>query len=66
MKRLVLKKWLENSLIGVVMLSIMFVTMTIETLGNATYNKALALVLLVNVIIVKVLVKFGRNFNNLH
>lgn len=61
-KRVYLKNWLESLLSAIVMLSIGFVTTTIETLGNPTYNKILVVLLIVNVIIMKVLTKFGKSF----
>lgn len=61
-KRVYLKKWLENLLSTIVMLSIGFIAITIETLGNPTYNKILVVLLIVNVIIMKVLTKFGKSF----
>ena len=61
-KRVYLKNWLERLLSAIVMLSIVFVATTIETLGNPTYNKVLVVLLIVNVIIMKVLTKFGKSF----
>lgn len=61
-KRVYLKNWLERLLSAIVMLSIVFVAITIETLGNPTYNKVLVVLLIVNVIIMKVLTKFGKSF----
>ena len=61
-KRVYLKNWLERLLSAIVMLSIVFVATTIEILGNPTYNKVLVVLLIVNVIIMKVLTKFGKSF----
>lgn len=59
-----LKTNVENFLVSIVMLSIAFVAMTIESIGNNTYNIILIVIMIINVIIIKILIKFGRNYQD--
>ena len=57
-----LKTNVENFLTTIVMLSIAFVAMTIDSIGNNTYNIILIVIIIINVIIMKILIKFGKSF----
>ena len=57
-----LKTKVENFLTSIVMLSIAFVAMTIDSIGNNTYNIILIVIMITNVIIMKILTKFGKSF----
>lgn len=59
-----LKTKVENFLTSIVMLSIMFIAMTIDSIGNSTYNIILIVMIITNVIIMKILTKFGRNYQD--
>ena len=61
-KRYFLKTNVENFLTSIVMLSIAFVAMTIDSIGNNTYNIILIIIIITNVIIMKFLIKFGKSF----
>lgn len=61
-KRYFLKTNVENFLTSIVMLSIAFVAMTIDSIGNNTYNIILIVIMITNVIIMKILTKFGKSF----
>lgn len=61
-KKVYLKEKVENFLTGIVLLSIAFVAMTIESIGNSTYNITLIVILIVNAIIMKILTKFGKSY----
>lgn len=61
-KRYFLKTNVENFLTTIVMLSIAFVAMTIDSIGNNTYNIILIIIMITNVIIMKILTKFGKSF----
>ena len=61
-KRYFLKTNVENFLTTIVMLSIAFVAMTIDSIGNNTYNIILIVIIIINVIILKILTKFGKSF----
>lgn len=61
-KRYFLKTNVENFLTTIVMLSIAFVAMTIDSIGNNTYNIILIVIMIINVIIIKILIKFGKSF----
>lgn len=61
-KKYFLKAKIENFLITIVMLSIAFVAMTIDSIGNNTYNIILIVIIIINVIIMKILTKFGKSF----
>ena len=58
-KKVYLKEKVENFLTGIVLLSIAFVAMTIESIGNSTYNITLIVILIVNAIIMKILTLLG-------
>lgn len=62
-KKVYLKEKVEIFLIGIVLLAISFIAMTIESIGNSTYNKILVITIIVVLLITKVLIKFGRSFN---
>lgn len=59
-----LKERVENFLTGIVLLSIAFVAMTIDSIGNNTYNIILIVIMITNVIIIKILTKFGRSYQD--
>ena len=61
-KKYFLKAKVENFLTSIVMLSIAFVAMTIDSIGNNTYNIILIVIIIINVIIMKILIKFGKSF----
>lgn len=61
-KRYFLKTNVKNFLTTIVMLSIAFVAMTIDSIGNNTYNIILIVIIIINVIIMKILTKFGKSF----
>ena len=61
-KKVYLKEKVENFLTGIVLLSIAFVAMIIESIGNSTYNITLIVILIVNAIIMKILTKFGKSY----
>lgn len=61
-KRYFLKTNVENFLTTIVMLSIAFIAMTIDSIGNNTYNIILIVIIIINVIIMKILTKFGKSF----
>lgn len=61
-KRYFLKTNVENFLTTIVMLSIAFVAMTMDSIGNNTYNIILIVIIIINVIIMKILTKFGKSF----
>ena len=61
-KRYFLKTNVENFLTTIVMLSIALVAMTIDSIGNNTYNIILIVIIIINVIIMKILTKFGKSF----
>lgn len=61
-KKYFLKAKVENFLTTIVMLSIAFVAMTIDSIGNNTYNIILIVIMIINVIIIKILIKFGKSF----
>ena len=61
-KRYFLKTRVEDFLISIVMLSISFIAMTIESIGNNTYNITLIVIIITNVIIMKILTKFDKSF----
>lgn len=61
-KRYFLKTNVENFLTTIVMLSIAFVAITIDSIGNNTYNIILIVIIIINVIIMKILIKFGKSF----
>ena len=51
-KRYFLKTNVENFLTTIVMLSIAFVAMTIDSIGNNTYNIILIIIIITNLIII--------------
>ncbi len=61
-KRKYLKERIEQLLIIVNALIIMFIATTIETLGNVTYNKILIVLFIIMFINTKVLTKYGKSF----
>lgn len=61
-RRYFLKTKVEDFLTTIVMLSIAFVAMTIDSIGNNTYNIILIVIIITNVIIMKILTKFGKSF----
>lgn len=63
MKKTYLKKGIENLLINVEMLIIAFVAMTIESVGNSTYNLILFITMIIFVVNAIILNKYSRIFN---
>ena len=63
-KKRYLKERVENFLTGIVLLSIAFVAMTIDSIGNNTYNIILIVIMITNVIIMKILTNFGRSYQD--
>ena len=61
-KKVCLKEKVENFLTGIILLSITFVAMSIDSIGNSTYNIIFISILIVNAIIMKILTKFGKSF----
>jgi len=61
-KKRYLKTKVENFLTSIVTLSIAFIAMTIDSIGNNTYNIILIVMIITNVIIMKILTKFGKSF----
>lgn len=61
-KKRYLKTKVGNFLTSIVMLSIAFIAMTIDSIGNNTYNIILIVIIITNVIIMKILTKFGKSF----
>ena len=62
-KRIYLKNWVEKVLTTIVLVSIVFIAITIETLDNPIYNKVLVVTIIVDVVIMKVLCCYGKEFN---
>jgi len=61
-KRVYLKSWVESLLTNIVLLSIMFIAISIESIGNSTYNKILIITIIIDTIIMKVLSCYGKDF----
>lgn len=57
-----LKNWVENLLLGVVASYICFVALTIESLGNNTYNIILIVWSILALGSVNLLIKYSRIF----
>ena len=62
-KRIYLKNWVEKVFTTIVLVSIMFIAITIETLGNPVYDRVLVVAIIINVVIMKVLCYYGKEFN---
>lgn len=62
-KKVYLKEKVETFLVGVVLMAIAFIAMTIESIGNPVYDKILVITIIIMLLIMKVLTKFGRSFN---
>ena len=62
-KRIYLKNWVEKALTTIVLVSIMFIAITIETLGNPVYDRVLVVAIIIDVVIMKVLCCYGKEFN---
>ena len=63
-KKRVLKKHIENILIYFVGISMAIITMTVENIGNTTYNTFLIIILPVIFIATLILKKYSRLFND--
>lgn len=63
MEKKYLKKGIESLLINVEMLIIAFFCLTIESLGNSTYNLIALVVMIVFILNAIVLNKYSRTFN---
>jgi len=62
MKKRYLKTWLENTLIGIVIFDTLSVGAFLDTLGNPTYNKIVFATIIINLVILKILYKWGKLF----
>ena len=62
-KRIYLKNWVEKALTTIVLVSIMFIAIIIETLGNPVYDRVLVVAIIIDVVIMKVLCCYGKEFN---
>lgn len=62
-KRTYLKKGIEKVLITIQMLIIMFIAMTIESIGNSTYNIILITLIIISIIIMEILSKYSKLIN---
>lgn len=62
-KRTYLKKGIEKVLITIQMLIIMFIAMTIESIGNSTYNIILITLIIISIITIEILSKYSRLIN---
>ena len=62
-KRIYLKNWVEKIFTTIVLVSIMFIAVTIETLGNPVYDRVLVVAIIIDVVIMKVLCCYGKKFN---
>lgn len=62
-KRTYLKKGIEEVLITIQMLIIMFIAMTIESIGNSTYNIILITLIIISIITMEILSKYSRLIN---
>ena len=62
-KRIYLKNWVEKVFTTIVLVSIMFIAITIETLGNPIYDRVLVVAIIIDVVIMKFLCCYGKEFN---
>lgn len=62
-KRFIYKKWLVNILVGIIVGWVSFVAMTIDSLGNDTYNKILIGWTILTLISVNLLRKHSHIFD---
>lgn len=62
-KKTYLKKGIESLLITIEMLIIAFVAITIESIGNATYNKILLVIMIIFILVGIILNKYSRALN---
>lgn len=62
-KKTYLKKGIESLLITIEMLIIAFIAMTIESIGNVTYNKILLVIMIIFILIGIILNKYSRALN---
>jgi uncharacterized membrane protein YiaA len=62
-KQKYLKESIENLLMSIEILIIGFYCMTIDSLGNAMYNKVFVVSLIVFVVNAKILKKYSKTFN---
>lgn len=62
-KRFIYKKWLVNILVGIIVGWVGFVVMTIDSLGNDTYNKILIGWTILTLISVNLLKKHSHIFD---
>ena len=63
-KRIYLKNWVEKVLTAIVLISIMFIAITIETLGNQVYDRVLVVAIIVDVVMekssTKIMIKYWQ------
>lgn len=62
-KKSYLKKKVDYTLVTIEMLIIMFIAMTIESIGNKTYNIILVITIIVFVVIAEILAKYSKLVN---
>ena len=62
-KRIYLKNWIEKVFTTIVLVSIVFIAITIETLGNPVYDRVLVVAIIIDVVIMKVLCCYEKEFN---
>jgi uncharacterized membrane protein YdbT with pleckstrin-like domain len=63
MKRFYLKERVENILTTINVLILMFLVMTIDSLGNTVYNTIAMVLIIVFLIIALILIKFGKDID---
>lgn len=64
MKKRILKNWVVKVLGGIVASYVMFLMLTIDSLGNATYNKILAIYSILAIVSYKILNKYSNVFED--
>ena len=62
-KKSYLKEKVDYTLVTIEILIIMFIAMTIESIGNKTYNIILVITIIVFVVIAEILAKYSRLVN---
>lgn len=63
MKQVYLKKWLESALIGIFAINILSAFVLVDTITKTnTIDYILIGITIINIIILKVLLKYGKNF----
>ena len=62
-KKSYLKEKVDYTLVTIEILIIMFIAMTIESIGNKTYNIILVITIIVFVVIAEILAKYSKLVN---